>query len=417
MLSSLIFVWLSALASAATAVEFQTNYCGLNTSSHINTTGYYSNLVQVLDSLASDSNVNDNQFGNTSSQSSSPEIAYGLYLCRADVLPNDCRNCLLKAREDINDTCPFSKDAVLWSDNCMLRYANYSMVSMMNSDTFRHACSKFNKSDQISDQNQFWKDAMNLMGSLANSALKDQKKLYAHDETPYNDTEKIYGYVQCTPDLSVSDCKSCLQVSIDRLEKNCHGKEGARVLAASCNVRFETYKFLQFQVTSSSDKHGGKRKSSSKIVAAMVGVVFFLVVIVGIWYFPRVKKRRRTITITSSDLKDENDESVMITMQSLQYNLGIIEEATTNFSSENKIGEGGFGVVYKGTLPSGLEIAVKRLSKGSGQGLLEFKNEVLLLAKLQHRNLVRLLGFCLNAEEKILIYEYVANHSLDFFLF
>ncbi|KAI7754686.1 hypothetical protein M8C21_004514 [Ambrosia artemisiifolia] len=102
----------------------------------------------------------------------------------------------------------------------------------------------------------------------------------------------------------------------------------------------------------------------------------------------------------------------MISEQSLQYDLGTIEEATTNFSSENKIGEGGFGNSFMWS-----KIAVKRLSKGSGQGLLEFKNEVLLLAKLQHRNLVRLLGFCLNAEEKILIYEYVANHSLDFFLF
>uniref|UniRef100_A0A251VPG7 Protein kinase domain-containing protein n=2 Tax=Helianthus annuus TaxID=4232 RepID=A0A251VPG7_HELAN len=107
----------------------------------------------------------------------------------------------------------------------------------------------------------------------------------------------------------------------------------------------------------------------------------------------------------------------IINEESLQIELGKIEEATNSFSIKNKVGEGGFGVVYKGILAYGQQIAVKRLSKGSKQGSLEFKNEVVLLAKLQHRNLVRLLGFCLHAEEKILIYEYVANHSLDFFLF
>ncbi|RVW86392.1 G-type lectin S-receptor-like serine/threonine-protein kinase RKS1 [Vitis vinifera] len=95
----------------------------------------------------------------------------------------------------------------------------------------------------------------------------------------------------------------------------------------------------------------------------------------------------------------------------------IIAAATNNFSFTNKLGWGGFGSVYKGQLSNGQEIAVKRLSKDSGQGVEEFKNEVTLIAKLQHRNLVKLLGCCIEEEEKVLIYEYMPNKSLDSFIF
>jgi len=99
------------------------------------------------------------------------------------------------------------------------------------------------------------------------------------------------------------------------------------------------------------------------------------------------------------------------------YEFSQVLEATNNFSVENKLGQGGFGPVYKGQFPDGLDIAVKRLASHSGQGLTEFKNEVQLIAKLQHRNLVRLLGCCSQGEEKMLIYEYLLNKSLDFFIF
>ncbi|KAK9276225.1 hypothetical protein L1049_005756 [Liquidambar formosana] len=99
------------------------------------------------------------------------------------------------------------------------------------------------------------------------------------------------------------------------------------------------------------------------------------------------------------------------------FSFASVSAATGNFSPSNKLGEGGFGPVYKGKLLNGLEIAVKRLSKGSRQGLEEFRNETILIAKLQHRNLVRLLGLCTDQDENILIYEYMPNKSLDFFLF
>ncbi|XVE69532.1 hypothetical protein DITRI_Ditri09bG0159600 [Diplodiscus trichospermus] len=95
----------------------------------------------------------------------------------------------------------------------------------------------------------------------------------------------------------------------------------------------------------------------------------------------------------------------------------LIMSATNSFSPENLIGRGGFGPVFKGTLPDDQEVAIKRLSKGSRQGLVEFKNELILIAKLQHTNLVRLLGFCVQGEEKMLVYEYMPNKSLDAFIF
>ncbi|KAM0943876.1 putative protein kinase RLK-Pelle-DLSV family [Dioscorea sansibarensis] len=117
------------------------------------------------------------------------------------------------------------------------------------------------------------------------------------------------------------------------------------------------------------------------------------------------------------DGRDEHHEQELRSTESLLFDLVTLKEATDDFSEANKLGEGGFGPVYKGVLDDGQQIAVKRLSGNSTQGLVELKNEVVLVAKLQHRNLVRLLGCCLQEQERLLVYEYLPNTSLDKFLF
>ncbi|KAL5865053.1 hypothetical protein ACOSQ3_002567 [Xanthoceras sorbifolium] len=117
--------------------------------------------------------------------------------------------------------------------------------------------------------------------------------------------------------------------------------------------------------------------------------------------------------IDSSGLNDEDKKGIDLPF----FDFESILAATENFSEANKLGKGGFGPVYKGKFPGGQEIAVKRLSRVSGQGMEEFKNEVVLIARLQHRNLVRLLGYCIEGDEKILLYEFMPNKSLDSFIF
>jgi len=99
----------------------------------------------------------------------------------------------------------------------------------------------------------------------------------------------------------------------------------------------------------------------------------------------------------------------MESFESIFIGLSTLQSATNNFDENNKLGEGGFGVVYKGALPDGQEVAVKRLSESTTQGLGQMKNELALIAKLQHKNLVRIVGVCLEEGEHLLVYEYMPN--------
>ncbi|XP_076897974.1 G-type lectin S-receptor-like serine/threonine-protein kinase At4g27290 [Bidens hawaiensis] len=152
-----------------------------------------------------------------------------------------------------------------------------------------------------------------------------------------------------------------------------------------------------------------KSPSATRRVQVIVPIAFLvLVILVSICLFYRYHRKKEHRQGTQSD-----DEDLELPL----FGLSAILKATNNFSLNNKLGEGGFGPVYKGVLENGQEIAVKRLAKTSTQGFYEFKNEVISISKLQHRNLVKLLGCCLEGTEVMLIYEYMLNKGLDSFIF
>ncbi|KAL1165635.1 hypothetical protein V6Z11_A06G141100 [Gossypium hirsutum] len=122
----------------------------------------------------------------------------------------------------------------------------------------------------------------------------------------------------------------------------------------------------------------GDSNTSRIIIAVVVPTASVVIIIICIYFVLRARKTKETV---------ETLDEEIINPESLQFDFGTIRTATNNFSDENKLGQGGFGSVYKGRLSFGQDIAVKRLSRESKQGDLEFKNEVLLVAKLQHRNL------------------------------
>ncbi|CAD5179083.1 unnamed protein product [Musa acuminata subsp. malaccensis] len=404
------------------------NICGTTGNFSANST-YQTNLNLLLSRLAS--NVSASGFINDT-VGRTPDQVYGFALCRGDVNSSACGSCVDTATQDIQQMCAYNKAAVIWYDFCLLRFSNGRIFSYDGNSPEFYMWNVNN----ITRADRFSKLLDLLLNRTTDRAANSAKKFATGTVSNFTSTfPMVYGLVQCTPDLSQTDCGTCLRGLYSPLPKLMVGKEGGRVIGVRCNMRFEVYSFYQGNSTlaltapveSASEPtpppaspplatpavpQRGKKKNAIGIVLAIVipaaTAVLLLISIVCVCYW---RKRKRI-----PKPPYETDGEQIPSVESLLFDLLTIRLATANFSTENKIGEGGFGTVYMGLLPDGREIAVKRLSNSSGQGLGELKNELVLVAKLQHRNLVKLLGVCLE-EEKMIIYEYVPNGSLDAFLF
>ncbi|KAG2647399.1 hypothetical protein PVAP13_2KG572259 [Panicum virgatum] len=220
-------------------------------------------------------------------------------------------------------------------------------------------------------------------------------------------------------------CGACLDRLISAFPATFpKGRYGGRILVPRCTVRYETDDTFFDTANLSVDLHIIiTRKSWLWTTIAVVSVL----VLAASSFMDQNTKKKRYLTCSVVGAKNLSVavKNVINLWRMEEGNSGFLlyefsqmEGATNGFSIENKLGQGGFGPVYKGLLPDGLQVAVKRLGPRSLQGLLEFKNEIQLIAKLQHRNLVKLLGCCIEGEhEKILVYEYMPNKSLDLIIF
>ncbi|XP_026448260.1 putative receptor-like protein kinase At4g00960 [Papaver somniferum] len=392
---------------------------------YTNPSQFQVNLNKVLSSLSSNITTTNRKFFYSSIGENMDKV-YGILLCRGDITRQEtCKSCVEIAISELAVRCPNTKEYVTWYTHCMLRYSDKNIFYVMETEPEL----TFNSESNLTNQMEFKDIVIQLMQGLVRNATTNAN----HDGTLFfatgSSTDTVYGLVQCTTDISTTDCSDCLMGAVSDIDLCHYGKRSGLVLRPSCNIRYDSYPFYESKqatnsgsppssppppkpdmTTTTEDTRKDNKSPNNTVLIVAISIVIALVIISAVLVYLYLKKKKASITID-----DDMDDITRI--ESLRFDLDAIKAATGNFSNANKLGRGGFGFVYKGMLSNGQEIAVKRLSINSGQGRKEFKTEVGLLVKLQHRNLVKLLGFCLEEEEKLLIYEFVPNGSLDHHIF
>uniref|UniRef100_A0A0D9VG04 Protein kinase domain-containing protein n=1 Tax=Leersia perrieri TaxID=77586 RepID=A0A0D9VG04_9ORYZ len=383
---------------------------------------YQSNLARLAVTLPINASSSPELFAtDTARQEGTPDDAvHALALCRGDVTnATACGACVAASFQDARRACPNDKLATIFYDDCLLRFAADTPPSITENGTLFQA---WNRRNISGDAAVVAGDVRRLLAETARAASTSTARRFA---TGFMDASSVsiptlYSLAQCTPDLPAGDCLLCLQRLIAMMNSTTSVRLGGRILLLRCNFRFEAFVFYAGEPTlrvsppgatpppvpdPMARTNGNKRKSwvVAAAVAPVAALAFCLIVCYCRW-----SRRLR---------KDYEEGALGGFKKGTNLFAKWKERFQSNFSDENKLGEGGFGPVYKGLFSDELEIAVKRLASHSGQGLIEFKNEVQLIAKLQHRNLVRLFGCCSQGEEKILVYEYLPNKSLDFYIF
>ncbi|CAN6226021.1 unnamed protein product [Urochloa humidicola] len=396
---------------------------------------FQANLRLVAATLPKNASTSPNLFA-TAAVGAAPDRLWAMGLCRGDTNATTCFTCLTQAFQDLPDDCSNDKDATIYYDACMLHYSGVRIFSAADAGLTTNTFTLPYPSNVTSDPARFNRVVAALLNATAEYAAYNSTRRFATGVADFDqEFPKVYSLAQCTPDQTPAECRKCLAETIaSTLGPYFSNYIRGRVLWLNCNYRYEVASFYNgpamVRLAASSPagpapapaieplppaRRGRRKYSVSGLILAVVLPTLATLNLVACLCFRRLRRpvaeAKQPYTMYSAEA--ENIEMV----DSMLIDVYTLRAATGDFAESNKLGQGGFGSVYKGVLPNGDEIAVKRLSRSSAQGVEELKNELALVAKLKHKNLVRLIGVCLEEHERLLVYEYVPNRSLDLTLF
>ncbi|GAU14940.1 hypothetical protein TSUD_47340 [Trifolium subterraneum] len=418
----LISLFITLKSKANAQLVFRYHECNQNHGNFTDSSAYKNNRNTVLQQIYSNTTI-DYGFFNFS-YGIKPSKVYAIGLCRGDIEPDDCRGCLTTSAALLTDRCPIQKEAIGYYDSCILRYSDDQIFGVLDTAT-----SNFYYIEPKTVVEDAFKQKLNILLDelISTAADGDSRKKFAEKSVKVIDksssNETIYGLAQCMPDLTKQDCSRCLDPVSRSLSDICQDMKGCLYLGPSCSVRYDIIPFFKSIVKNTKSPapqpqpqpqpqpseaiaHAlppttgkGKRTKSKTAIVIVVAIVvagIMLVVAIVCIYFVRRKRRPQYTPQVEGPLKNEDEFEAeagndLKVGDLLQFDFETVRLATSNFSDANKLGQGGFGTVYKGMLSDGQNVAIKRLAINSNQGETEFKNEVLLTGKLQHRNLVKLL--------------------------
>ncbi|KAJ4888447.1 putative cysteine-rich receptor-like protein kinase 39 [Raphanus sativus] len=388
---------------------------------------YAQNRNNLFSTLASKVVANGGLYNDSLGQS--PNRVQALVFCARGV-EEACISCVQKVIHDIQTKCQDRMNTFQWDKDdvddhvsCLVRSSNqadFKKLELRPTEIHPNPNS-IEPSKNMTLFTEQWEATVNRTIKVATeSNTSSLLQYFGAVKAEFTEFPNVYMLMQCMPDITSRECMICLENCVTYFKAMYWGSQGGGVSRPSCVFRWDLYSFHSafdnitiFHAPPRVKAHEKKGRSIryGGIIAIVVPCFINLLVFIGLikCYGPR-RKFKNGINGGSAEYSDADGQFM------LRFDLGIIIMATNDFSSENKLGQGGFGTVHKGTLLNGREIAVKRLIRGL-EGGTEFKNEVSLLTRLQHKNLVKLLGFCNEKDEEILVYEFVPNSSLDHFIF
>ena len=239
----LLFTFIHLTVFTTAQPNFISNICMNENGNYTSNSLYRSNLDAALSSISSNTNTTTYGFYNTS-VGQNADTANALALCRGDINSDICGQCVYNSTLKLREVCPNQKEAYGWYDFCMLRYWNRSIFqNRADSPGFT-----LSNPTNVSNMARFNDDLRTLMDTLrSQAAAGGPLRKFAAGNISGPDFLTIYGLVQCTPDLSLDDCNTCLDGAARGIPGCCGGRRGGQVVRTSCSVRFEVDPF--FNVT------------------------------------------------------------------------------------------------------------------------------------------------------------------------